>query len=873
MKAEDWTLLDRQALGAVRLSLAKNVAYNFFNEKTTYDLFKALSNMYKKSSVLMSVDIKFDDEVQALFLLSLFPESLSSTVTAVSGSTESTKLKLDNIRDLIPGKDIQRVLELFVKCRRQRQGQKARQRVETEQRDKKVNMATRDYDDALVCYVENTIDDRIMDSGVRDVVLKTSFGTSWTLKDVSLVVARGNECESIYMVEVPFNGINATIDSRGNTALWHQRLRHMSEKEEDPVTMLPLSMTTTGSREHNEYCAENEIRMLKIVSETPQRNDVAERMNRTLNERAKSIRLHAGLPNIFWKDSVTTAAYLINRGPSVPLGFRIPYEEWQGKEVSLAHLRIFVCDSYVKVKDVARDKLDAKSVKCTFIGYGSDEMAYRFWGSKGHTVVRSKDVTFNEGSLYRAKAAINSSNLTKLNQKDQVVLKDSLENLTNKSIVAEHGLSSEITQSPGESSDTSEGSENNRNFEDSRRSNEEDSGDRASSEEEGSETPQVRRSTRESKAPVRYSLSGNYLLLKENGDPKSYSEALNGKESVQWKKAINEEISSLEKNQTWSLVKLPAGKKALQNKWKRGVDYNEIFSPVMKMTTIRLVLSIVVAEDLHLEQLDVKTAFLHDDLNEDICMTQPEGSHMAEIKKLKRQLSQEFEVKDLGFAKQILDMSIIKDKTKGTLRLSQKKYIGKVLEKFNMKDAEARCQSLEDHFKLIGSVMYAMVCTRPDIAHVVRVVSKFMSNLEREHWEAVKWLLHYLKGTSKATLYFSRKEAFLEGFSNSDYGGCLNSGKSTTCDVFTVGGITVSWMSIIQKCVAMSTTKAEYMAIAEAGKELVWLKNFLEELDKAQTEDVIFEEGYWSKEPCIYVHQGGDSRKVEALRNFNWPPR
>ncbi|GKG09808.1 retrovirus-related pol polyprotein from transposon TNT 1-94, partial [Tanacetum coccineum] len=144
------------------------------------------------------------------------------------------------------------------------------------------------------------------------------------------------------------------------------------------------------------------------------------------------------------------------------------------------------------------------------------------------------------------------------------------------------------------------------------------------------------------------------------------------------------------------------------------------------------------------------------------------GSDMAEIKKLKRQLSQEFEMKDLGPAKQILGMSIIRDRTKDTLRLSQDKYIGKVLERFNMKDANARCQPLGDHFKLskkqapkmeasrrrmakvpyalaVGNVMYAMVCTRPDIDHVVGVVSRFLSNLGRKHWEAVKWRLHYLK--------------------------------------------------------------------------------------------------------------------------------
>ncbi|GKB36172.1 hypothetical protein Tco_0881114 [Tanacetum coccineum] len=120
---------------------------------------------------------------------------------------------------------------------------------------------------------------------------------------------------------------------------------------------------------------------------------------------------------------------------------------------------------------------------------------------------------------------------------------------------------------PGGSSDTSEGSKNSGSFEDSGRSDEEDSEDGAFSEEGGSETPQVRRSNKESRAPVRYSSSANYLLLTENGELESYSEALSSKESVQWKKAIIEETISLEKNQTCLLVRLPAGKKASQSLW------------------------------------------------------------------------------------------------------------------------------------------------------------------------------------------------------------------------------------------------------------------------------------------------------------------
>ena len=73
----------------------------------------------------------------------------------------------------------------------------------------------------------------------------------------------------------------------------------------------------------SEYCAAQGIRMEKTIPGTPQQNGVAERMNRTLNERARNMRLHVGLPKTFWADAVSTVAYLINQGPSVPMEFRL----------------------------------------------------------------------------------------------------------------------------------------------------------------------------------------------------------------------------------------------------------------------------------------------------------------------------------------------------------------------------------------------------------------------------------------------------------------------------------------------------------------------------------------------------------------------
>ena len=135
-------------------------------------------------------------------------------------------------------------------------------------------------------------------------------------------------------------------------------------------------------------------------------------------------------------------------------------------------------------------------------------------------------------------------------------------------------------------------------------------------------------------------------------------------------------------------------------------------------------------------------------------------------------------MKDLGAAKKILGMRIIRDKANGTLKLSQSEYVKKVLNRFNMNEAKLVSTPLGSHFKLskeqspkteeerdhmskvpyastIVSLMYAMVCTRPYIAHAVGVVSRFMSRPGKQHWEVVKWILRYLRGSTYTCLYFT----------------------------------------------------------------------------------------------------------------------
>ncbi|GKC69252.1 retrovirus-related pol polyprotein from transposon TNT 1-94 [Tanacetum coccineum] len=320
-------------------------------------------------------------------------------------------------------------------------------------------------------------DDKTLDiAGVGDVVLKTSFGTSWTLKDVmyipnlkrrlilvgqldeegyhvgfrdqqwkvskgSLVVAHGNKYGSLYMVE--FGKAEESF------------LHNVREDKE------------TAKRSYGKYNANLQEKCLKF--------DNGEEYKQKARGFVQRLRR-------CWADSVSTT-YLIYRIPYVLIGMRILEEEWQGKDTSLAHLKVFGCDSIVKGKDVCGEAMK-------FTSYTAPQM--------------------------KCDTAFGIRRVTRLSRAKMLHLWTRFMKPENDSVVVEHGLSSEFTYNPGGSLDTNEGSENSGSFKDSRRSDEEYSGDKASSKEG---------------------------------------------------KAINEEMVSLEKNQTCSLVRLPTGKKASQSLW------------------------------------------------------------------------------------------------------------------------------------------------------------------------------------------------------------------------------------------------------------------------------------------------------------------
>ncbi|KAM1487717.1 hypothetical protein ACFX2I_001756 [Malus domestica] len=676
------------------------------------------------------------------------------------------------------------------------------------------------------------------------------------------------------------------------------------------------------SHQFREYCVKHGIRHEKTVPGTPQHNGVAERMNRTIMEKVRCMLRTAKLSKQFWGEAVRTACYLINRSPSVPLGLDVPERVWTGNDVSYSHLKVFGCKAFVHVPKEQRSKLDYKATPCIFLGYGGEDFGYRLWDPYQKKFIRSRDVVFYEEQTIgdsdkeaQPDGAVRGVDPLASDEESH----DDIPEATANEVPAESDNANQ--EEPDQDVPDHEIADQGEPSQEEQIQGEPNQGEPPALQEN---EDQVRRSIRSRRPSTKYS-SSEYIMLTNYGEPETYEEARAHNDSDKWMKAMESEMDSLSKNDTYELVELPKGRKALKNKWvfklkrddnmtrykarlvvkgfgqKKGVDFDEIFSPVVKMTSIRVILGMTASMDLELEQLDVKTAFLHGNLEEEIYMEQPKGFEVkgkenlvcklkkslyglkqaprqwnkkfnsfmivgqdaSMIKKLKEELSKSFDMKDLGPAKQILGMEIIHDRKSKKLWLSQEKYVERVLERFNMKAAKPVSSPLANHIKLskescpktyeekekmavvpyssaVGSIMYAMVCTRPDIAHAVGVVSRFLSNPGKDHWEAVKWILRYLKGTSKMCLCFGGSKPILEGFTDADMGGDLDGRKSTSGYLFTFAGGAVSWQSKLQKCVALSTTEAEYIAATEACKELLWLKQFLQELGLKQSDYGIY---------------------------------
>jgi hypothetical protein len=382
------------------------------------------------------------------------------------------------------------------------------------------------------------------------------------------------------------------------------------------------------NKEIDSFCRTKGIVHRKTNPYSSLENGVAERLNMTLMEKTRALLEESHLGKEFWGEAVLTVNY--TRTVSTVHG-KTPLEVLTGKRPKVDNLRVFGVKAFVHVPNQKRKKLDAVSEKGTFLGYEPETKGYRILRERDGVVIVSKDVTFEETP--RSKTIL--IDLDEESGESALPKDDGLDELGG---ARDLSRVSPLDSPSAGATPTGEASA---------------SDDPVPEGEKGREAPSKRVRKPSTRYPETEWQRANLAKEKATGhiEPQSYEEALASPDAELWQKAMDEEMASLLENQTWSTEPVPEGVKPVPVKWvykiktdengnierfkarvcakgykqQQGVDFEEVFAPVSRQSTVRALLTIAAVRDLEVEQLDVKIAFLNGDLEEEIWMEQPKG--------------------------------------------------------------------------------------------------------------------------------------------------------------------------------------------------------------------------------------------------------
>ncbi|KAE9332538.1 Retrovirus-related Pol polyprotein from transposon TNT 1-94 [Phytophthora rubi] len=761
------------------------------------------------------------------------------------------------------------------------------------------------------------------------------------------------------------------------------------------------------SDEFLDFCARHGIDRGTTVPYTPEQNGLAEVRFRILFNKVRTVLVDSNSPKQLWAEALQVVVYLQNRTMNTTTR-RTPFEAWYGFVPDVSHLRVFGSLAYVYLprktlstsgapggaatRTAKRQKLDYRAVRGIFVGYASHQKAWKILDCASGTVVTSCHVSFDESfspaaeELRRQEFRLLSSHLAldfnyyaRSATSEADLLFYSHLDPAEKSSADDVALLEDFVNS----FDMSEV-----NFADVRPFLREY--DPVACAVIDGIAPQVSTKRPPARNPVlnvvRKQQEAATLVALENvhaksdmclvsalgiaADPQTYDRAVSGPDACHWRGAINNEAASLKTNGTWTLMPLPSGKRALSCRWLfkkkynsdgsierykarlvvigcqqvKYRDFDEIFAPVIRLESLRVLLAIACIEDLEVHQMDIETAFLNGTLNEEVYMTQPQGmmtagkqewvcklhkslyglkqaprawhqaltSYLTQegfeklscesciyirrcrgeleivaiyvdnllllsksfgvMEKLKQSIGSAFKANDLGEVSFLLGLKITRDRRARKLWINQQSNVDSILQKFNMEHGagvatptaagkkltkqqapateEATAKMLKKPFRqAVGSLMYQMIGSRPDMAFAIQDTSRFLSNYGEAHWQAVKRCIRYLKATRNYGLEFSGNAVVLRAYTDSDYAGCEDDRRSVSGYVTMIGNCTVTWSSRKQRIVAQSTAEAEYVALAHCTREVLFLRQLLKELGYEQAATVINEDN----QACIAI--------------------
>lgn len=695
------------------------------------------------------------------------------------------------------------------------------------------------------------------------------------------------------------------------------------------------------SKDFISYCEGVGIKRHYTAPYSPQQNRVVERRNRTVVAMARSFLKEKKLPSFLWGEAVRHAVYILNRLSTRSLSKKTPYEAWSGNKPNVEHIKVFGSLAYMKVPSVRTQKLDDRSKVAIYLGREDGTKAHRLYDPLEKKVLVSRDVVFVETKSWHWESEVYSESI--MSESFTVIGANS--DGTSQRVYTEE----ETVGSPPQSQTSRNSSQGSVTPESEENQSATSSSSAASS--ASTEEPRNYRSLADIyNVTEEVELADDELLFVGSVEPSTYTQAVKDKA---WEEAMKAEISSIERNNTWKLTKLPEGHKAIGLKWvfklkhdtngeiikhkarlvakgyvqREGIDFEEVFAPVTRLETVRLLLAVAAKNSWEVHHMDVKSAFLNGDLKEDVYVSQPEGfvkenqahlvyklvkalyglrqaprawyaklneclerlgfskcpvehavytkkvgsevlvvgvyvddllvtgTNISSIEHFKRQMHAEFDMSDLGRLAYYLGIEV--EQKDDYIQLKQSSYAKKILERAGMLDCnpckypmESRSPlNKDEHGKEVNSTQYKsvvgglryLVHTRPDIAFAVGIVSRFTERPTSMHLNAVKRILRYVKGTLNYGLVYSKGSGnyLLAGFSDSDLAGQIDDRRSTGGMAFYLNESLITWVSQKQRCVALSSCEAEFMAATAAACQGIWLRNLLSRITNEKTGPVL----------------------------------